>query len=232
MSKIAIITARGGSKRIPRKNIKHFYGKPILEYSINCAIESNLFDKVMVSTDDKEIAEIAMKAGASVPFLRSAKNADDYATLADVLLEVISDYEKNNEYFDFVCCLLPTAPFLKDKHLKTSFEMLKTEEFTSVFPVRRFSYPIQRSLFINSETKYAQMFWPENYPTRSQDLEPAYHDCGQFYFMRTAALKREKILFTEKSGTIELGDMEVQDIDTLEDWELAEFKYHYNLTKA
>jgi N-acylneuraminate cytidylyltransferase len=222
---LAIITARGGSKRIPRKNIKDFLGKPIIAYSIETALKSGLFDEVMVSTDDQEIAEMAKKYGAEVPFLRSEKNSDDHSTTADVIEEVLSEYEKKSIHFDISCCIYPTAPLISEKTLRDGYDLLVREKFDSVFPVVRFSFPIQRALkMIESRI---EMMWPENISKRSQDLEPAYHDSGQFYWLRTDEFLQEKKVYLDNSGAMVLDDLLVQDIDNLEDWKLAEFKYQF-----
>ena len=182
MSRIAIITARGGSKRIPRKNIKEFCGKPIIAYSIEAAIKSELFDEVMVSTDSIEIAEIAKGYGASVPFMRSKRTSDDYATTRDVLLEVFDEYEKRGIEFDIAVCLYPTAPFVTAEKLKRAVALMDDDNIDSVTPVVRFSFPPQRAYIIRDGIIKYQ--FPENRYTRSQDLEPIFHDCGQFYVMR------------------------------------------------
>lgn len=221
---IAIIPARGGSKRIPKKNIKSFGGKPIIAYSIEECLKSNLFDEVIVSTDDEEIAEISLKYGAKIPFLRSNKNADDFATIADVLIEVITEYKSVEKEFDNICCIFPTAPFITEARLKEAYEIMKHENLSSVFPVLEFSYPIQRSL-IKKEDGNIVMSQPEYLNSRSQDLEKHYHDSGQFYWANTKVFLEEKTLFTSKSGCIELSQLEVQDIDTLDDWKNAEIKY-------
>jgi N-acylneuraminate cytidylyltransferase len=224
VSRLAVIPARGGSKRIPRKNIKLFNGRPILSYSIAAALESGLFDEVMVSTDDQEIAEIARAAGATVPFFRRPETANDHAGILEVLKEVVEDYRTlRGTEFEFVCCLLPTAPLLRVEDLKTSHEKLISEGWDSVFPVVRFGYPILRSLTV--ENGRAVMNWPENYPNRSQDLPPAFHDVGQFYWIRPERCFALGRIFTENSGVIELPETRVQDIDTEEDWKIAELKY-------
>ena len=181
--KLAIITARGGSKRIPRKNIKDFCGKPILCYSIEAAFASGAFDEVMVSTDDAEIAEIARSTGASVPFFRSAEMSGDYASTDDVIMEVLKEYEKSGLFFEAFCCIYPTAPFLTGKRLKDAMELLETAD--SVMPVVPFSYPPQRGLIVNDKGFVERQF-PEYATARSQDLPKIYHDCGQFYACRTA----------------------------------------------
>jgi len=226
MSKVAIITARGGSKRIPRKNIKPFLGKPIIAYVIETALQSTLFDEVMVSTDDTEIAEVAKAYGAKVPFMRSEKNADDYSGTADVLLEVLAQYEAMGKHFEYACRLYPTAPFVQVAHLQEAYEKLTTHNYDCVFPLVPFAAPIQRALRQDSAGKVS-MFQPENYPKRSQDLEPAYHDAGQFYFFVPEALQKKRRLWTDHAAGIVLSPAEAQDIDSPEDWETAEFKYRF-----
>lgn len=223
MKTIAIIPARGGSKRIPRKNIKDFLGKPIIAYSIRTALESGLFDEVMVSTDDAEIAEVATKLGANVPFLRSEAASDDFATTAAVLTEVLYNYKAIGKQFAFGCCIYPTAPLLKASALKEAYQQLQNENIDTVFPVLKYSYPIWRSLKI--EAGKVGLNWPEHLNSRSQDLPAAYHDAGQFYWFKTDRLLNTGKLFTDNSGAIELDELEVQDIDNETDWKLAELKY-------
>lgn len=223
MKKVAIITARGGSKRIPRKNIKEFCGKPILAYSIQAALESGVFDTVMVSTDDEEIAEIAKKYGAEVPFYRSEKTANDYATTADVILEVIEEYEKLGQFFDMVCCIYPTAPFLTADKLRDAVQKLENSDADTLIPVVTFSYPVQRALVIREEKLVFE--YPEFMDSRSQDLEPHYHDVGQFYIMKTETFKESKKIMVGNILPFEISEMEVQDIDNQTDWEIAEMKY-------
>lgn len=223
VNNICIIPARGGSKRIPGKNIKDFIGKPIIAYSIEAARESGLFDEVMVSTDDSEIAQIAKDYGARVPFLRSSKNADDFATTAEVLLEVIECYGEQGRNFDNLCCIYPCAPFVQTDKLRKAHEMLVEESLDCVFPVVPFGYPVQRALRVQGHN--ASMFSPQYEFSRSQDLEEAYHDCGQFYFVKVESLFRNRSLFSVNTGVIILGLMEAQDIDTESDWKLAELKY-------
>ena len=220
--KLAIITARGGSKRIPRKNIKEFCGKPILCYSIEAAFQSEAFDEVMVSTDDTEIADIALKAGASVPFFRSAEMSGDYASTDDVIMEVLQEYQKNGLSFEAFCCIYPTAPFLTGKRLKTAMDLLDMAD--SVMPVVPFSYPPQRGLIVN-EKGYVERQFPEYATARSQDLPKVFHDCGQFYACRTAPFLEAGTTDVAKLVPLILSEMEVQDIDTIEDWEIAEIKY-------
>lgn len=220
---IAIITARGGSKRIPRKNIKNFLGRPIISYSIEAALGSESFDEVMVSTDDNEIAGIASSLGARVPFFRSPKTSDDYATTSDVLEEVLGEYDKRGERFDYLCCIYPTAPFVSAEKLKVGMTTLLDTQVDCVLPVVRYSYPIQRCLEIVDGK--AQMIWPENYLARSQDLRPTYHDCGQYYCMKCSSLLQQKKLFASHTIPIVVSELEVQDIDNEDDWRLAELKY-------
>lgn len=225
MSAVAIIPARGGSKRIPRKNIKDFLGKPIIAYSIELALQSKLFTEVMVSTDDDEIADVAKRYGASVPFVRSEKNASDYATTADVIVEVLDAYRKQQKDFEQACCIYPTAPLAKVSSLKKALELLKTQHYHTVFPVVPYSFPIWRSVKVSPETGKAEMLWNEHLNTRSQDLPKAFHDAGQFYWMDVKAFLQEKLLYSSHTGVIELPEMEVQDIDNAIDWQLAELKY-------
>lgn len=220
---VAIITARGGSKRIPRKNIKLFRDKPIIAYSIEAALMSGLFDYVMVSTDDEEIAEIAEKHGAKVPFLRSKKTSDDYTGTADVVIEVLNDLLKSGQSFDYACCVYPTAPLITIQTITDAYNTLIDNDFDSVFPVCQFSYPIKRGLEIKNSK--VSMIWPENLNMRSQDLPPAYHDAGQFYWLNVSRFLEQKKLFTENSGSIILDEMAVQDIDNDTDWKIAELKH-------
>ncbi|MBS1630817.1 MAG: pseudaminic acid cytidylyltransferase [Bacteroidetes bacterium] len=220
---IAIITARGGSKRIPRKNIKSFSGKPIICYSIEAALSSGIFDTVMVSTDDEEIATVAKQAGGEVPFLRSAGASNDFATTADVLAEVLEQYQAIGQSFQYSCCIYPTAPFVTADKLKTAFEILQQTHADSVIPVTRFSFPIWRS-FHMKEGKL-EYNWPEHAKTRSQDLPASFHDCGQFYFFDTAKFIETKSLVSANTFGIEVPESEVQDIDNEEDWKIAEMKY-------
>ncbi len=222
--KIAIIPARGGSKRIPRKNIKDFHGKPIIAYSIETAINSRLFDEIMVSTDDDEIAEVAKKYGAQVPFFRSAENSSDTATTADVLLEVVEKYKKvENIIFDSICCIYPTAPLVGIEKLRDGYSLFINGNFDSVFPITPFSYPVWRGLKL--EEDIVKMEWPEFYNSRSQDLKTLYHDAGQWYWIKTDSLVNQRKLFMAKSHGFILDEIEVQDIDNQSDWNLAELKY-------
>ena len=228
MSSVAIITARGGSKRIPRKNVRPFLGKPILLYSVEAALNAGIFEEVMVSTDDAEIARIAENAGASVPFLRSAQTAGDYASTDDVIREVLLAYRAQGREFDAFCCIYPTAPFVTAQKLRDAMEMLKSAE--SVMPVVPFSYPVQRGLCLDGQGHLGYK-WPQYAASRSQDLEKIYHDCGQFYACRTAAFFREGTTDTKNMVPMILPELEVQDIDTLEDWAIAEVKYEKMLER-
>jgi pseudaminic acid cytidylyltransferase len=223
MANLCIIPARGGSKRIPRKNIKDFLGKPIIDYSILAALDSGLFDEVMVSTDDDEIAEIALNQGAKVPFLRSTETSNDYATTYQVLEEVLLEYEKIGSLFDYVCCIYPCAPFVNGEKLKLAFVTMIKSEFDSLFPTVGFGFPIQRALRLDNQK--ISFFYPEYALSRSQDLEKSYHDAGQFYWAKVSPLLDQKSLITNNTGSIILSELEVQDIDNETDWKLAEFKY-------
>ena len=204
MQNLAIIPARGGSKRIPRKNIKSFFGKPIIAYSIEAAISSGLFEEVMVSTDDDEIAKIAVEYGAKIPFMRSKTNSDDYATTMDVINEVLKNYEeKQKKIFTYTCCIYPTAPLLQIKHLEEGFSKLIKHNFTSVFPVVAFGYPVWRGLTI-ADNGTTSMIWPEYLNSRSQDLQPVYHDAGQWYWFNNEKLNNWN--WPENTGNIQLSE--------------------------
>ena len=229
MSKLAMITARGGSKRIPRKNIKEFNGKPIIAYSIEAALSSGVFDEVMVSTDDEEIADIARKYGAKVPFLRSDKTSNDYATTVDVIEEVLEEYKKRGQEFDHFACIYPTAPFITGERLKSATGQLIAAGADALIPVVRFSYPPQRAMVVRDERLIFKE--PENLSKRSQDLEPYFHDAGQFYILRTESFLKNRALMVGDIIPLELSELEVQDIDNETDWKIAELKYGI-LTRA
>ncbi len=220
MRNLCIIPARGGSKRIPRKNVKPFLGKPMLAYSIETAIQSGLFEEVMVSTDDEEIAGVARQYGAKVPFLRSADTANDYATTNDVLKEVITRYQDIGRDFDNFCCFYATAPLVQSKDVIAAYERLRQSDFTCVYPVVQFSYPIWRCLDLADDGTMTR-HWPEFENSRSQDLPKAYHDTGTFYWYKT----RQWLSGGGKVGGIEVSETTIQDIDTETDWALAEIKY-------
>lgn len=223
MKNLCIIPARGGSKRIPRKNIKPFMGKPIIAYSIEAALQSGLFDEVMVSTDDEEIAGIAREYGARVPFMRSLETANDFATTVDVMFEVLEYYKKLQKEFDTLCCIYSTAPFVTVNKLRNAYELMDSKRFDSIFTAVAFSYPVQRGL--KMQDGKIQMVWPEYRDKRSQDLEPIYHDAGQFYISKIQSLYFHKSFWGTNTGGLIQSEMEVQDLDTETDWKLAEIKY-------
>lgn len=223
MKTLAVITARGGSKRIPKKNIKEFCGKPIIAYSIEAALQSGVFDEVMVSTDSEEIAEIAVRYGAKVPFMRSAAASDDFTPTAKVVEEVVISYREIGEEFDKVCCIYPTAPFVTAAKLKEAMDKLIETKAFSVVPVIPFSFPPQRGLVV--EEGILKFMHPEHTFTRTQDLETIYHDAGQFYCLDTEQFMNKVTLFGDTTREIVLDEMEVQDIDNLTDWKLAELKF-------
>ena len=224
MHNLAIIPARGGSKRIPRKNIKSFLGKPIICYSIEAAINSNLFDEVMVSTDDDEIAEISLRYGAKVPFFRSNSNSNDFASTYDVIAEVNNEYLLRDTFFDYTCCIYACAPFVNDSRLKDSFQVMISNQYDSVLPIIPFGFPVQRALKIDNNNRIAFLN-SEHSITRSQDLEKFYHDAGQFYWVNNLIIKDKKAILTENTGSYKLSELEGQDIDNEVDWKLAEMKY-------
>ena len=223
---LAIIPARGGSKRIPRKNIRLFHGRPILSYPIAAARDSACFDEIMVSTDDPQIAEVARGFGATVPFMRSQESSNDHAGSEDVLVEVIQKYKELGRTFTHACCIYPVAALITAEHLKRGFEMLLMDrELTAVLPVVKFSYPVQRALAIRNGR--LPMMHPEHYDSRSQDLEPAYHDAGQWYWFRVAQFMPTRELVGPNCAGFVISEMNAQDIDTEDDWQMAEFKYQF-----
>ena len=226
MKTIAIITARGGSKRIPHKNIKPFNGKPIISYTIEAAIASEIFDTVMVSTDDESIAKISKEYGAEIPFFRSEATSNDFATTRDVLLEVLDEYKKRGKEYDYMAGLYPTNPFITPKKLQEAFDILVKNNAVEVLPVVRFSYPPQRA-FVMGENNRLRYKWTEFINSRSQDLEAFYHDAGQFYFYNVPEYLKKDGRISEDIYPIILPESEVQDIDNEEDWKMAEFKYEY-----
>ena len=220
---VAIIPARGGSKRVPRKNIKDFFGKPLIAYSIEAALKSNLFEKVIVSTDDEEIANVAIKYGANVPFIRPKELSDDFTGTGAVIEHTINYLKGQEEVYDFVCTIYATAPFLQEKYLIEAFDKLKNSNARNAFSCTSMPFPIQRTFKITDDER-CEMFWPENFSKRSQDLEEAYQDAGQFYWTNLD-IKSTDIIFGKDSIPIILPRYLVQDIDTLEDWQRAEFMY-------
>lgn len=221
MSVVAIIPARGGSKRIPHKNIKLFCGKPMIAYSVEAAKDAGIFDRIIVSTDSKEIASIAKDFGAEVPFMRPAELADDYTGTDAVILHALKQLMKNGEEIDYICCIYATAPFVKAEYIIKGYNLLRNKNAASCFSVTTYPFPIFRSLKINNQSRL-EMFWPEYRETRSQDLPEAYHDAGQFYWADTKKYLRKKQFYSKDSVPIILPRYLVQDIDTPEDWETAE----------
>lgn len=222
---ICVITARGGSKRIPRKNMREFCGKPIIAYSIEAALESKLFDEVMVSTDDEDIAQVAKSYGAKVPFMRSAETSNDYTVTEDVIVEVLGCYKNTlGKSFDTVCCVYPTAPFVTADELREAFGKLTDENANAVVPVTEFDFPPQRAFKVD-ENGFAAYAHPEFATARSQDLEPLCHDCGRFYFAKTDAMLEHRDFIMPGCAVIRIPPERVQDIDTEDDWRLAELKY-------
>lgn len=223
--KLCIIPARGGSKRIPRKNIKDFLGKPIVAYSIEAAKQCKLFDKIIVSTDDAEIAAVARHYGAEVPFIRPANIADDYATTIDVINHAINYYHESGVLFTSVSCIYATAPFVISDDLIRAFELMNSQDKVDyVFSATEFSFPIWRGFSID-QSGFANMVWPENFAKRSQDLEKIYHDAGMFYFGKPEAFLGNKPIFGNSSKPLLIPHYRVQDIDTLDDWQRAEVMY-------
>lgn len=220
---VAIIPARGGSKRIPKKNIKEFYGKPLIAYSIEVALKSELFDKVIVSTDDEEIAKISKKYGADVPFVRPKELSDDFTGTGAVVNHAIEFLKNRGEKIDFVCTTYATAPFLQEKYLIEAYKKLKNSNAKNAFSCTSMPFPIQRTFKI-TQNERCEMFWKENFLKRSQDLEEAYQDAGQFYWTNLN-IESDEIIFGKDSIPIILPRYLVQDIDTIEDWTRAEFMY-------
>lgn len=223
MSIVAIITARGGSKRIPKKNIKYFMGKPMLAYAIEAAKDSGIFDEIMISTDSEEIADVARKYGAEIPFMRSERTSNDFATTYDVLEEVIAEYRKNSKKFDAVCCIYPCVPFLTSKTLKESYSKFLEGDFDALQPVCTYPAPIEWAMRLKNGQLIPDS--PERLTIRSQDLQQAYFDAGMFYFCKTDVLLTEKTLVPKNTAGYVIDESECQDIDTPDDWKMAEMKY-------
>lgn len=221
--RLAIIPARGGSKRIPRKNIKNFHGKPIIAYTIESAINSKLFDEIMVSTDDKEIAEIAKKYGAKIPFFRNYETSSDTATTLDVISEVIANYENKGIVVNEFCCMYPCAPFISENLITESYLKFSTNCYDTVFPIVRYTTPIQRAL--KTTGNLVEMYDDRFQNTRSQDLPSAFYDAGMFYWSSKRVIEENSSLFTKNTSYIELDELKTQDIDNEIDWKLAELKY-------
>lgn len=223
MSALAIILARSGSKRIPGKNLRPFLGHPVIHYPVKAALESGCFDEVMVSTDDDQIAAAARAAGAVTPFKRSAENASDQATTTDALLEVIAQYRAAGREFEYICGMYASAPLITVDHLRAGWEIIQNDPAAqTVMPVIRYGYPVHRAFVIQQGR--LQLMMPEHGFTRSQDLPIAYHDAGQWYWMRVADFERGRKVFADRCLPVELSELEVQDIDNEVDWKLAELK--------
>lgn len=223
MSILAIITARGGSKRIPKKNIKQFHGKPMLAYAIEAAKGAGFFNEIMVSTDSEEISEVARKYGANIPFMRSDKTANDFATTYDVIEEVVNEYKKIGKSFEEICCIYPCVPFLSSRSLCEAYKTMKDNGADALQPVCRFPAPIEWAMKIENG-----LLVPNDRDAlkiRSQDLNPKYFDVGMFYFCKTNAMLAEKTIVPEKTSAYIIDETECQDIDTPDDWKMAEMKY-------
>lgn len=224
--KLCIIPARGGSKRIPKKNIKLFLGEPIITYSIKTAISSGLFEEIMISTDDAETADIGIKMGIKVPFMRSKRNSDDYSTTFDVISEVLNNYKDKGKEFKYVCCLYPCAPLVTVDDLNSSFNKLEKNNYDSLLPIIKIGSPIERSIILDSDKiKWLQKQYSNS---RSQDLRELYNDAGQYYWLNTEKCFDKGDVLTENSGFLIIPAIKGQDIDNEDDWEVAEFKYLFN----
>ena len=222
--KLAVIPARGGSKRIPRKNIKPFCGKPMIAWSIEAALQSRCFDQIIVSTDDAEIADVARQHGADVPFMRPAKLSDDHAGTVPVIRHAIEWFTQQGQSVEQVCCLYATAPFVTAEDLNRGMQVLQGGDCDYAFSVTSYAFPIQRAIRINGQGR-VEMFNPEHFNTRSQDLEEAFHDAGQFYWGRADAWLQGKQIFSPDALPVLLPRHRVQDIDTPEDWARAEWLF-------
>ena len=229
--KLAIIPARGGSKRIPRKNIKAFCGKPMIAWSIEAARQSACFDRIIVSTDDEDIAAVARSQGAEVPFMRPAELSDDHTGTLPVIAHAIDWTNRNMGPVDFACCLYATAPFVQAQDLRRGLEVVSAGAVDYAFSVTSYAFPIQRAIRITADER-VEMFHPEHFNTRSQDLEEAFHDAGQFYWGRTPAWLSGRPIFSHEAAPILLPRHRVQDIDTAEDWERAEWLFKAMLGQA
>ena len=227
---VAIIPARGGSKRIPGKNIRPFLGKPIISRSIETALQSGIFDRVIVSTDSDRIAEVAEASGAEVPFRRPEELADDITPTAPVVQHAVAWLNSHGVEPEYVCCIYPTAPFMRISDLKVGYDLIRERGVGSVFTVTSFAFPIFRSLKL-AESGAVEMFWPEHEVTRSQDLPDAYHDAGQFYWLEVERLMSEGRLYTTDALPLILPRYLVQDLDTLEDWDTAQHMYRAIIRK-
>jgi pseudaminic acid cytidylyltransferase len=221
MSAIAIIPARGGSKRIPRKNLRPLGGVPVISYAINVALKSKLFERVFVTTDDQEIANLSINLGAEVPYLRNADLSDDYATTIDVISDFVVQLQQQGELYEYACCIYPVTPFLQVERLKEAYEIIQTNSWDYVFPAIEFSTPVERG-FKKNHFGVIEFKYPEFEATRTQDIEKTFHDSGQFYFGKSEAWFSKKPILTGKSTFIEMLKYESLDIDDIHDWELAD----------
>lgn len=222
--KVAIIPARGGSKRIPRKNVREFCGKPMIVWSIEAALASGCFDEVIVSTDDEEIADVARRSGASVPFMRPASLADDHTGTLPVIHHAVEWFVGQGYSVDSACCLYATAPFVSADDIRRGEDLLQSTGCSFAFSVTSFAFPVQRALRLLQGGR-VEMLYPEQFTTRSQDLEEAWHDAGQFYWGTADAWCQERVIFGPESVAVPVPRYRVQDIDTLEDWESAEYLF-------
>ena len=223
MKNIAIIPARGGSKRIKDKNIKDFYGKPAITYAIDVALKSGLFQEIMVSTDSNQIAQISLECGAKIPFMRSKQNSSDFATTTDVLLEVIGQYQQKNLQFDNICCIYPCSMLIKPLHLQESFKLLQDKNTSNITPICKYSPPTKWQLEIkNSKLAFLDDSFQN---TRSQDIKDSYYDAGQFYWLKTKDFLKEKSMWQKNTTPYFINPIYCQDIDDLDDWEMAKLKY-------
>lgn len=222
--KICIIPARGGSKRIPKKNIRLFCGKPIIQWSIEAALESKCFDKIIVSTDSEEIANISKRIGAEVPFIRPKSLSDDYTATAPVINHALEFINQKHGNVEYVCCIYATAPFVEPAYIKDGLKKIIDTNANFSFSVTSFPFPIQRAIKLTQDNK-SQMFFPENLNKRSQDLEDSFHDAGQFYWGKSSAWLEGKRMFDDNSIPIIIPRYKVQDIDSEEDWQRAELMF-------
>lgn len=224
MANLAIIPARGGSKRIPRKNIREFMGRPMISYAISAALEAGVFDEIIVSTDDEEIADVARECGAAVPFMRSPENSGDNATVSEVALEVLDRFARDGKPFSHVVVILPCVPFLSGAVLSDAWKKFVSSSADALLPVVRYTFPVQRAMKLGGDG-FLEYREPQNAYCRSQDMETFFHDCGMFCMARVDSLIQNKTLVVPKTVSYEMQPERVQDIDTPEDWRLAEIKY-------
>jgi pseudaminic acid cytidylyltransferase len=223
-NRIAIITARSGSKRIPQKNVKLFFGKPAIAYAIESAIKSNLFDEIMVSTDTKYIADIAKEYNAKVPFFRSKKNSDDFSSTADVLFEVLKEYEKGGRSYDEVCCIYPCSMLINESHIIKSHSLLRSG-VSAVIPVCKYNVQTFFQLKITNDKLIHTHDIKK--ALRTQDIEDTYYDAGQFYWLKTDNFIKTKSIMPDNTTPYLISDLHCQDVDNIEDWKMAEIKYQF-----